>query len=169
MSMETGTAVIAVIFLLIGLAIFLWGYSIVNTSIASTKWPSVTGAITNSWVNPTTSCGRYGCHSDFNAEVNYQYTVNGTQYTGSRVSLLGYSSPTDEGAVEYLAAYPVGGQVKVYYDPSGPGSSLLITGFQEVYLLLPGFGLLFMIIAIYIFVKSNSNYQPPVYNQSNSI
>lgn len=57
--------------------------------------------------------------------VQYRYTVGETQYEGSRLR-FGWLTCSSPGAAErILAAYPVGRQLPVRFDPGNPATSVL--------------------------------------------
>jgi hypothetical protein len=89
-------------------------------------WPSTPGAVvTNAVVEST----RYNTkrsvyepviHRDF----QYTYTVAGHQYTGSEYGVH------DEGGIDMDARYPVGTEMRVFYDPANPAQAALVVGYS---------------------------------------
>ncbi len=118
---------------------------------ASRSWPTVRGKI---------SVSEMGVHSDeknttYSADVVYDYTVHGTQYTGSRVAFGLISTSSTSRARRILNRYPRGKEVVVYYDSSDPEESVLEPGIHGATWFLPGIGLLFTVVgaAVFLFRK----------------
>jgi hypothetical protein len=65
--------------------------------------------------------------------VKYSYTANGVSYESETIAPNNYviSSPSTAASLRsmerMIAAYPVGAQVKMYFDPSNPQNSVLTT------------------------------------------
>ena len=70
---------------------------------------------------------RYGFH--YTPAVEYQYSVEGREYRGSRIR---YGGPAVNGshsdAERLLQAYPPGAAVTVFYRPSRPEDAVLVPG-----------------------------------------
>ena len=66
---------------------------------------------------------------------NYRYSVGGVSHIGTRVScnefFLGRNSSAAKNGDRYLATYPLGGSVKVHYDPGRPEIAVLETNFDS--------------------------------------
>lgn len=80
----------------------------------SSDWPSTEGRVTHSII------ARGGETSGLH--FRYDFTVEGRDYTGERVS---FGSVRGRRVVE---EYPQGAEVTVYYDPANPGESVLEPG-----------------------------------------
>lgn len=97
---------------------------------ASPRWPSVEGVMLTSQpraVHDNLAEPESAKH-DWVSEVRYAYTVDGVSYTGDRLQAFGRRHMTKEEVLKELAPFPVGARVKVYHDPTKPGSSVLIPG-----------------------------------------
>ena len=87
-------------------------------------WPQAAGRITRSEV-----AARHRQRSDRPTElinepaIEYEFTANGTKYTGTRISIGEDSGGANTEAT--LARYPLGATVMVYYDPADPGNCVL--------------------------------------------
>jgi hypothetical protein len=83
--------------------------------------------------------------------VSYTFSVAGQEFRGSRVTLVPRNSISLQAVQSVLARYPVGGTVRVYYDPRDPANCVLSTatnGSEWAYAiggaLMMGAGLLFL-------------------------
>lgn len=97
---------------------------------ASPQWPCVQGEILQSRAFAPNETGdeRGTPKHEWLTEVRYRYTVQGVNYTGNRLRAFGLHHFTQESAIQELAPFQAGQQVKVYYDPAQPSSSVLIPG-----------------------------------------
>ncbi len=96
---------------------------------ASQEWPYVTGEITYSDMNSHISDGK----KMYAIDIRYNYVVGSKSYEGTGVTVAdntgAISSTSNKSSVKKtLKKYPKGKQVKVYYDPDFPESSVLETG-----------------------------------------
>ncbi|MFN8541949.1 MAG: DUF3592 domain-containing protein [Thermomicrobiales bacterium] len=104
---------------------------------AASRWPETTGRITRTWVT-TEKTRTYEANSDLPAtryvhtpHLFYEYSVGDRTYHGERVDfapprVFSASNAEDTSAAErYLAAYPYGASVTVYYDPDAPRQACL--------------------------------------------
>ena len=82
----------------------------------------------------------------FTAEIRYDYTVDGTSYTGDRVSYSDYSSSNEMQMQTVVAEYPVGKSVTVFFDPENPSSSLLESGFGWTPVAISALGVVFAMV-----------------------
>lgn len=96
----------------------------------SPEWPYVMGEVTLSRAYSQNDFGEdLGTPNHrWQTEVQYRYEVNGIPMTGKRLRAFGRHHFTQEEAEAEIAPFPVGKQVKVYYDPAKPGTSVLIPG-----------------------------------------
>ena len=97
----------------------------------SEDWPVTTGVVTMSALThhyfPPDYYGYEARRSDgwyvHKASIEYEYTVDGRSYRGTRVGTPG------KGVPQHLTErFPKGKAVPVYYDESHPGRALLIPG-----------------------------------------
>ncbi|HEY6227430.1 MAG TPA: DUF3592 domain-containing protein, partial [Verrucomicrobiae bacterium] len=61
-------------------------------------------------------------------KVEYAYSVNGTNYTGTRYTFDGESSSDSRWAYEAVAAFPAGAERVCFYDPRNPSRAVLAPG-----------------------------------------
>ena len=124
------------IFVLVGLAIAVYGLIVLYHARRSTTWPSTEGVITQS--NVVRGDDSYA------PAVVYSYTINGVRYQGKDIaSGPVLASSTEAYARNYLARYPVGTPVAVYYDPKIPATAVLEPGILKKSFVPLVFGLLF--------------------------
>ena len=121
--------IIPVIFILVGLIFVIIGLITRGRINAATKWPSVQGAVLKSEVADRSTTIKTGEHRRTNVElyepvVEYQYIVNGTTFTGKRLS-FGSTRLHYEDAQAVAGRYPAGAQVPVYYNPKNPRDARL--------------------------------------------
>ncbi|MDE1860948.1 MAG: DUF3592 domain-containing protein [Candidatus Micrarchaeota archaeon] len=137
-------------FIIVGIT-FLYS-SILNlmASLQSQNWPTTHGIIIKSNVS-LQSCGRYGCN--YFPNVEYSYNVNGTAFIGKNVTLSDYGSSYSS-IQTIVSKYPVGLNLKVYYNPQNSSQAILQNGIQpgnSIYIVLS----LAAIIIGYFFGFSN--------------
>lgn len=96
--------------------------------IGTSNWEPVDGVVKNSYVSTSTG-GEGG--TTYCLHVSYQYTVDGMTYDGDRVS---YSTENSCNSWSKNADddYPEGKEITVYYDPSNPSESVLLSGLSGV-------------------------------------
>ena len=122
--------------LVLGLILLISGLSVLVVSAwyfdrgrATRRWPKTTGVILASSIQELRA--RYGFH--YTPAVEYQYSVEGREYRGSRIR---YGGPVVNGshsdAQQQLQAYPPGAAVTVFYRPSRPADAVLVPGARGV-------------------------------------
>lgn len=131
-----GNAAIMIIVLVVfGLVLAGFGLYRYNIGRESSHWPSVKGTITHA--HAQSHKVKKGHH--YLPSLKYTYSVNGSSYTGRRITASDEYQKTLGGAKDILRRYPVGGEVRVYYDPADAGTSLLEVGVKKnVFILLGG-------------------------------
>ena len=87
---------------------------------ASKGWPTVQGIVASS------SCQRRLTDADvYFAAVNFTYQVSGRDYQGNRLSFGGKVEGNQDEMNKFVAEYPAGKIIPVYYDPQNPAVALL--------------------------------------------
>lgn len=122
---------ILVPYLLISSLVTLWGWSIIARKNKTLKWPTTEGRI-----DEYDSGEKEG---ELFPRIIFSYTVNGRNYK-TPMSHSG-STPPPEFVIIYAEKYPVGTNVKVYYDPEHPENATLEPGWVRGDWLVFGAGL----------------------------
>lgn len=115
--------------------VFIFGSWMVHTNFsvpmvkeakASETWPTTTGMITYSDIQQSESDGT----TMYAAKINYDFTVDKKSYSGDRITLSSGNSSTSSirEVKKELQTYPLGANVKVYYDPELPNNAVLQPG-----------------------------------------
>ncbi|MDF1809267.1 MAG: DUF3592 domain-containing protein [Phycisphaerales bacterium] len=89
--------------------------------------------------------------SKYGVAVEYQYTVDGEEYTSDQFSYFNWLSSSKKNIEEKLSSFPLGAVVKAHYNPDEPSEAMLEIGLDSfpsiiILFLIPfhcfGFGLL---------------------------
>ena len=126
-NIKTGLFIGTIIFGALGVfLLFSWVQNL-QMARASKSWPSVQGTVASSdavqVLESTDKDGKH--HYSYPAVVRYNYSVEGQDHTGSRISFGDHSSTRKRHVQEIVKKYPAGKQVKVYYDPDFPVQAVL--------------------------------------------
>ena len=115
---------------------------------ASTEWPYVTGLVLDSGVERRQHRSRVRPGTGrtsiiYYPKVIYQYSVQGTSYSGDRIEYgtLGKDNPAH--AERIVENYPKGKYVRVYYMPGQVTESILVPGITLSTWFRMGFGFAF--------------------------
>lgn len=109
--------------ILAGLLVIGWSWYLYEGGKQSRSWPNAPGTITVSKVVEFHDTEEGTTYSPY---VAYSYSVRGRAFQGTRVAFgAGASSASSSGPGREIARYPVGAQVRVYYDPRYPESAVL--------------------------------------------
>ncbi len=93
----------------------------------SAAWPATSGIVTHSGI--ARHSGEGG--PTYTVEVEYDYEVNHVSYHGERVGFDLRLNHSQSAAKDFIAKYPVGSTVTVYYEPADPKVSTLMTGVSQ--------------------------------------
>jgi hypothetical protein len=135
------------IFLLIGVGLTIWGWTILQNARASASWPTADGVVMRSEV--TRSTDSEGGDS-YSPEVTYSYNVNNTNFVNDMIKFGENSYSSRRKADEIAGNYPVGKNVTVYYDPEKPERSVLEPGVSAGSFIVIGIGVFFILITLVI-------------------
>ena len=128
-----------------------------NEARRSLDWPRVAAVITQSeveemrGVTPTDARPTRRPGPAFRAVVAYEYSFEGTDYSGGRLELRGTIEETAAAVERALEPFPIGAETVVSVDPEDPDRSVLIPGpatFDNTYFYAFGGGFLAIFIAI---------------------
>lgn len=148
------------IVLVVGVAILLRGLVDYRNALLSADWPSVPGSITGSYVK-TSSSTKGG--TTYSAKISYTYSVQGKQYTGSRIN-FGSLLTSSSGAREIVARYPVGKALNVFYNPADLSDAVLEPGYASGLWFSPGVGAVVAFVGgglLIVFVMAYMRNNPP--------
>ena len=115
-------SIIIGLFALSGLLLSIWSWRNISKAKKSTKWPKVEGRITSATSSSETE--------DMKPQVEYCYTVNAQNYTGT-LSLPSGDVHLSDYAKVHAEKYPIDSSVTVYYDPESPENSTLEPGVRD--------------------------------------
>ena len=115
------------IFLVIGVIFLVIGLVAIKRAKTAQSWPSIAGTVVRSEVVRHESTDEDGSTSTtYEPVVQYDYSVMGQPFTGKRIA-FGSNRYNYKKAAEVTARYPMGGRVKVFYNPDKPKDAVLET------------------------------------------
>ncbi|MGZ2371188.1 DUF3592 domain-containing protein [Ancylomarina sp. YFZ004] len=121
------TFIVGVIFIISSWMIYTtFSVPMVKEAKDSESWPTTSGIITHSEINQFESDGT----TMYSSEIKYDFTIDEKPYSGDRITLSSGSSSTSSirEVKKELQTYPIGANVKVYYDPELPNNAVLEPG-----------------------------------------
>ena len=138
----------AFIFVLVGIALGIYGVGLVRDARRCATWPTVEGHVVRTDAQVVS---REKDKRVYAPNVVYTYTVNGKTYESSRLTLVPRNYNQLSTVQGILAQYPAGGTTKVFHDPDDPANCVLVTqptGTEWVY---PIAGLVFLVLGLFMF------------------
>lgn len=135
-------------FLAVGIAITFFGIKQIRDARDSMSWPSIPGVVEFSSVEQR----RNDNSTTYEAEVMYNYKVNGVVYSSNRLSFGQVSSSDPTSARKIVNRYPVDSEVTVYYQENAPEKSVLMPGLHTETYFVPVFGLVFALAGLAMFI-----------------
>src|SRR5882672_3247953 len=94
----------------------------------SARWPTAAGVVTQSRIRE----GYLKSVKAYAPDVEYQYTVLGSEHAGSTLRFSTVSKwGTEPAAKKRISPFPVGRQVDIHYNPKDPSESVLEAGLSE--------------------------------------
>ena len=106
----------------------------------SAEWPPTNGAITASNLQVRYFRGTKGYY----AAIRYRYRVADRDYEGDQISFNRVHAATADAWQKVIDEYPVGKDVKVFYDPKNPSTAVLEPGLHGEIALLYKMTLLYI-------------------------
>ncbi|HEX5475893.1 MAG TPA: DUF3592 domain-containing protein [Vicinamibacterales bacterium] len=95
---------------------------------AAADWPTTSGRVVASGVERTTGVVKYDTtQATYEPAVEYAFTVHGREFRSRRIDFGARVGTKKAEAERRAAAYPVGFQVQVQYDPQNPSEAVLHT------------------------------------------
>jgi hypothetical protein len=130
-------------------------YSIISHDSAgrnSLSWPTTTGKILKTKIYERTDTVVVVGSTDYYVYVKYVYSVDGKEYTSSKVRFTEPSSFMDlKDAQRERAKFPVNKEVDVYYNPDNPESSCLEPGGSNILITVAEVFMMLIVVGICIF------------------
>ncbi len=117
----------------VALALMIAGWAINESTqgLSSDKWPTTNGKVTTSVVKKVST--KHGERDE--AEIRYQYKVNGKEYTSNRVQ---FGGETFRNPAELVGLYRPQKQISIHYNPGNPSVSCLEGGVNSL-VIIPSF------------------------------
>ncbi len=141
------------LFTLVGGVVAYLGVGDLFAAKASQDWPTVRGVIISSSVERQDDRGSSDRDSTtYHAQIIYEFWVDEMKFTGDRVAFGEFGSSDPAHARRIVSRYPNGESVAVYYSEADPTECLLEPGIKAQAWFLPGVGLLFFIVGIFLVV-----------------
>jgi hypothetical protein len=138
------TRLAPLVFVLLGLFALYKGGRDLQWAQASPNWPTVTGIVEHSQVAESVDKGK----KSYYADVVYRYEVQGTAHQAKQIAFGDYRSSDPAPYQEIISRYPVGANVKIYYQPDVPEVAVLEPGVSRQAYIIPGFGIALSLIGI---------------------
>jgi hypothetical protein len=121
-------------------------YQTFTAARASAAWPSVEGKITCSNAVDRT----VGVKPKFEVNIAYTYTVDGREYTGSRVCFADSTGSGESAVRAVVDRYPMNSTPQVFYDPANPAQSVLEAGASRGAIILLAIPVLMLFAGAYL-------------------
>jgi len=112
------------LFFLAGIGCFYSAYTWRRRVQSSFSWPTVPGRVLKSKVGSHSGPGARGSGT-YAHVIEYEYTVDHVVHTHDHIEVGGNTSGTRNAAEKSVANYPVGREVRVYYDPKDASNACL--------------------------------------------
>lgn len=128
----------------------LWGHWEGFQAQRSASWPSVDGTVVSSMVRSKSSGSGTNRGTTYEAEVRYQYQVDGAAYENDVLRFGQISMGWKSGAQADVRRHSRGPDT-VYYDSAKPATSVLEPGLHWALCLKPAVGSLFFTVGVVMF------------------
>ncbi|BBB33437.1 hypothetical protein TTHT_1994 [Thermotomaculum hydrothermale] len=115
---------VGIIFLMVGVLLFVVGYIFIKQAKKVEKWPSVKGVVVESKV--VSHLDSESNQTMYAPAITYRYKVDGKEYTCSDYGALNISYSFASEAERIVNNYPEGKEVIVYYNPENPYKAVLV-------------------------------------------
>lgn len=147
------------------LLLVVGGVTLAN-ELDTRRWPAVAGRLLVSEVTSETSrqvhaaSGRGVTQTHYTATIAYEYTVDGTEFVGTRVSTADVDHPVEDETAAIVTQYPAGTQTDVYYDPDDASMAVLDNDMAGSGYRIMGLGGLLVVVSVGM--KIDSRFLPPL-------
>jgi len=148
------------LFLLLGGGLIAFGLIFYNRGnkrfAASSGWLTVDALVKMARVDKHTHTVNGSIQTSYRPQALYSYQAGGAEREGKRVYLVSRTDWRTRGEGEaWLAACPVGGTVKILYDPANPDDSAMIRNKPSLWMaiVLCGTGAFLLIMGLFVLVR----------------
>lgn len=132
-----------VIMVILGLAMTYLGFTKFKKATNAKSWPVTIGIITDSEVAGAIK---------YYPSITYTYTVDSVVYNSNSISNINFNTKNRSVVEEFLKKYPLGAEIKVYYNGSEPSKALLEPGITMGNVLLFAFGIIVLAIPVFLVI-----------------
>lgn len=132
------------IFIVAGGSILFFGIFNIIKANNSEHWPRAEGMILSSSVEGKRSTS--SSTSTYHAYIRYKFNVKNVVFNGTKISYGDYGSSDSSHATKIVSKYPKNKNITVYYNDNNPEECVLEPGLKGQAFLLPGIGLILVII-----------------------
>ena len=143
--------IIGITFFILGVALILLAKHNAKRAAASLTWSAVQGTVTSSLLTSFTTDDNASVN--YQAKVEYNYTVAGKSYQGKRIAFGAAASNNQQAEEALVRKYAVGTTVEVFYDPAKPSDAVLErkpAATNKVFWILGGIFSVVGIVALFI-------------------
>lgn len=127
---------------LAGASLMALGLWMRSQGLQSQAWQSTDGTVTEHRLDESDL-------ENMRPIIAYEYVVKSKHYVGWRVSYSSYGA-SKKAMQAYIAPYPLGSKVKVFYDPQCPGRAVLDNRPSQDWLFWFSAGVAFLIGAVFL-------------------
>jgi len=144
---------VAAVFVLVGIGLTIWAGNDFLKAKASAGWPKAKGEITSSRIDTSTRVRRRkgrvrGTSKKYTVNVEYRYSVEGTDHTGDRIAFADAGTGSHARAAEIQKRYDVGAAVDVSYDSENPDVAVLEPGVSTDNYFWLGAGVVVLVVGV---------------------
>ena len=132
-----------IIIVLIGIGLTFLGITKFKKAAEAKSWPTTKGTITSSKV---------GGAIKYYPSLTYSYTVDSIEYSSNTISNINFNSKNSKTVEDFLKKYPLGSEIKVYYNGSEPSLAMLEPGINSGNIILLAFGILLLAIPVILII-----------------
>lgn len=138
---------IAVLFILIGLFLIYRAYNSYRTIDASKDWPVTSGEVIITGIEDSYD----GEQITYYPKITYWYEVSGTQFKCDIKINLSSSRKDDKKILDALKTFPIGTDIKVFYNPDKPQVCVSENDEGEIFPLVP---MIFVGVGVFIIIHA---------------
>lgn len=122
----SGLVITSVVFVLVGLLLFVIGWFQGQGARAAANWNTAQGEVLESTVERYQYSSDDGTSTGYRARIMYGYRVGGRDYVGERINFGSTVHSSIKSLAENKAKkFPTGSKVQVFYNPKDPNDAAL--------------------------------------------